>query len=185
MTNTNQNDTSKILGQNVEHYDIKRSQKALNIKINMFIVGFVILDIICLIILLIPFNFLDDNFTFWGVIFILTSVILLLLSILYIKLAWRNTKYAITEKGITIKNGVGFLNEEAFRLESIISVRVRQGYLGHHFGYGDVVIDIPKLPGEPDVILHDIDKPATILRLLREQLRITSKSGGSGAAMLF
>lgn len=175
----------KVTGIEGEEWEIQKSPIALNLKIKFFSITYVFIAIVAIIILLIPFNFLDANFSIWATIIIFITVILFVLSLWYLKADWQRTRYAITDHGVTICHGVGFFKEEVYRLESIVSARVRQGYIGNHFGYGDVVLDIPKLQSQPDVVLRSIDHPAEVLQTFRDKIQYASEgSSGSGAAMI-
>ena len=174
----------KVGGLGGENWEIKRSPIALDLKIKFFSISYLLVAIFAISLLLLPFDFLDANFDLWGAIIILIIIALYALSLWYLKISWKHTHYSITEHGITISGGVGNFREEVYRLESVISARVRQGYLGNHFGYGDIVIDIPKLQGQPDVVLRDIEQPAVILQTFREKLQLAAEGAGTDTAMI-
>ena len=174
----------KVNGLNGLDWEIKRSPVALNLKIKFFSIAYVVVATFAILILLLPFNFLDYNFTLWGTLIILITILMYAASLWFLKISWKHTHYSITEHGITISHGVGKFGEEVYRLESVISARVHQGYLGNHFGYGDIIIDIPKLQNQPDVIMRDVDQPGVILQTFREKLQLASEAAGSDTAMI-
>lgn len=174
----------KVTGLNGQEWEIKRSPIALNLKIKFFSIAYVLIAIFAILILLLPFNFLDYNFTLWGTVIIFITIIMYAASLWFLKISWKHTHYSITEHGIAVSHGVGKFGEEVYRLESIISARVKQSYLGNHFGYGDIIIDIPKLQNQPDVILHDVEQPGVVLQTFREKLQIASETNGSNTSMI-
>lgn len=84
---------------------------------------------------------------------------------------WDKVKYKLTHDSILIvsANGLTGVSRQVFLYESIISAHMTQGYLGKKYGYGDIVLVIPKLDGE--VKLKDLSVPKTQLEELQSQLK--------------
>lgn len=167
-----------------QRWEIKRSPAALDLKIKFFSIVYAIVAIIAISLLVIPFDLLDFNFILWGMIILFLVLVFYLLSLWYLKVEWKHTRYYISSHGLSITSGVGVFNEEVFRLESIISAKVSQGYMGNHFGYGDIVVDIPKLQDKSEVILRDVERPAMVLEDFREQIRMAIEKGGATSNMV-
>lgn len=72
---------------------------------------------------------------------------------------WSVKRYEIAQDAFIVhaKAGRWGRSQTIYRYESIISLRMTQGFLGKRYGYGDVHIKIPKL--DDDVVMNDIDHP--------------------------
>lgn len=93
--------------------------------------------------------------------------------------SWKGNRYEIGPEAIKVyfKAGMWGSSQVLYRYESIISVRMVQGFWGKRFGFGDVYITIPKL--EKDVILRDITDPAKQLADL--QARMSERTASTHA----
>lgn len=83
---------------------------------------------------------------------------------------WHIKRYEIGKDALIIHAKAGKLgkSQSVYRYESIISVRMTQGLLGKQFGYGDVLLTIPKLDRE--VIMNDIDHPVEQLAEVQKRM---------------
>lgn len=83
---------------------------------------------------------------------------------------WRIKRYEIAKDALVVhaKAGKWGSSQTIYRYESIISIRMTQGFLGKRFGYGDVRLTIPKLDGE--VIMNDIEDPLTQLEEVQKRI---------------
>jgi len=90
---------------------------------------------------------------------------------------WNVKRYEIAKDALIIhaKAGRWGTSQTIYRYESIISLKMTQGFLGKQFGYGDVHITIPKLEG--DVIMNDIERP--LEQLQEVQKRIGERQTGN------
>lgn len=88
--------------------------------------------------------------------------------------AWNIKRYEIAKDALIVhaKAGKFGTSQTVYRYESIISIRMTQGFLGKRFGYGDVRLTIPKLDGE--VVMNDIENP--LVQLAEVQKRIGEKT---------
>lgn len=93
--------------------------------------------------------------------------------------SWRANHYEISPDAIIVQTKAGSWGtaKTLYRYESIISIRMVQGYWGKKLGYGDVLITIPKL--DKEVVLRDIDNPHQQLADL--QKRLAERSNGANA----
>lgn len=85
----------------------------------------------------------------------------------YLWVTWRTEAYQLNEKSIIVQKKRGILGSEQsiYRYESILSVNLRQSYLGKKYHYGDITIEMPKAP-EP-VVLRHVDHPSEQLKELQ------------------
>ena len=90
---------------------------------------------------------------------------------------WNVKRYEIGKDSLIVhaKAGKWGSAQTIYRYESIISLRMTQGFWGKRFGYGDVHLTIPKL--EKDVVMNDIEDP--LVQLAEVQKRMGEKSPGS------
>jgi membrane protein YdbS with pleckstrin-like domain len=90
---------------------------------------------------------------------------------------WNIKRYEIAKDALIVhaKAGKFGTSQTVYRYESIISIRMTQGFLGKRFGYGDVRLTIPKLDGE--VVMNDIENP--VEQLAEVQKRMGERSGGT------
>ncbi len=90
---------------------------------------------------------------------------------------WNVKRYEIAKDALIIhaKAGRWGSSQTIYRYESIISLKMTQGFLGKRYGYGDVHITIPKLEG--DVIMNDIERP--LEQLQEVQKRIGERQTGN------
>jgi hypothetical protein len=88
--------------------------------------------------------------------------------------SWRIKRYEVAKDALIVhaKAGKWGSSQTIYRYESIISLRMTQGFLGKRFGYGDVRLTIPKLDGE--VVMNDIEDP--LVQLEEVQKRIGEKT---------
>jgi membrane protein YdbS with pleckstrin-like domain len=91
-------------------------------------------------------------------------------------LRWQSKQYLIDDNSIRITKSTGLLSSGTvvYRFESIISVRVSQGWLAKRYGYGTVHFTIPKLDKEEAIA--DVSSPDGLIA------RIQSRLAEKGAA---
>ena len=89
---------------------------------------------------------------------------------------WNVKRYEIAKDAFIVhaKAGRWGTSQTIYRYESIISLKMTQGFLGKRYGFGDVHIAIPKLEGE--VVMNDIDHP--LEQLQEVQKRIGERTTG-------
>lgn len=87
---------------------------------------------------------------------------------------WQVKRYEIGKDALIVHSKAGKFgkSQAIYRYESIISMRMTQGLLGKRFGYGDVLLSIPKL--DKEVVMSDIDHPAE--QLAEVQRRLAERS---------
>ena len=83
---------------------------------------------------------------------------------------WQVKRYEIGKDALIVHSKAGKFgkSQAIYRYESIISMRMTQGLLGKRFGYGDVLLSIPKL--DKEVVMSDIDHPAEQLAEVQQRL---------------
>lgn len=90
---------------------------------------------------------------------------------------WSIKRYEIAKDALIVhaKAGKWGSSQTIYRYESIISLKMTQGFLGKRYDFGDVHISIPKLDGE--VIMNDIDHPLEQLQEVQKRIgeRITGQ----------
>ncbi len=93
---------------------------------------------------------------------------------------WKAKRYEISPDSLIVHAKAGRLGsaQTLYRYESIVSVRMTQGFLGKQFGYGDIRVTIANIDHE--VVMNDIENPTTQLRDI--QRRMAERSGPGAAA---
>lgn len=91
--------------------------------------------------------------------------------------AWKIKRYEVTPDAIIVhaKAGQWGSTQTHYRYESIISIKMSQGYWGKKYNFGDVRMTIPKL--DNDVVMNDIENPME--QLAEIQKRMGERSSGS------
>ena len=94
---------------------------------------------------------------------------------------WHLKRYEVTPDALIVYAKVGGLgtSQTIYRYESIISLRMTQGFLGKQFGYGDVRLTIPKL--ESEIVMNDIEHPREQLAAIQRRM---SERGSSTQALI-
>lgn len=97
---------------------------------------------------------------------------------------WKARHYEIGEDTLVFhaKAGGWGSAETVYRYESIISVRMTQGFLGKQFGYGNLHITIPDLKEE--LVMRDVEDPKRQMRDLRARIEERSRRAGSAAYVI-
>jgi hypothetical protein len=90
---------------------------------------------------------------------------------------WNIKRYEVTSDSLIIhtKAGRWGSGQTLYRYESIISVKLTQGFWGKRYNFGDVRLTIPKLDDE--VVMHDIENPLD--QLMQIQKRMGEHNGSS------
>ena len=93
---------------------------------------------------------------------------------------WKAKRYEISPDALIVHAKAGGFGtaQTLYRYESIVSVRMTQGFLGKQFGYGDIRVTIANIDHE--IVMNDIENPVGQLRDL--QRRMTERSGAGTAA---
>lgn len=93
---------------------------------------------------------------------------------------WRVKRYEIGPNDLVVHTKAGWFGsvQNIYRYESVISIRMTQGFLGKSFGYGDIRLSIPKLPDE--VVLNDIEDPIHQLAELQHRMGAQATYGAAG-----
>lgn len=83
---------------------------------------------------------------------------------------WKIKRYEIGRDALIVHAKAGKLgtSQTIYRYESIISIRMTQGFLGKQFGYGDIRVTIPKI--EQEVVLNDIEHPIEQLEGIQRRM---------------
>jgi uncharacterized membrane protein YdbT with pleckstrin-like domain len=91
--------------------------------------------------------------------------------------SWKSSTYEIGPESIRVnkKSGIFGSTQTIYRYESIIALRMTQGYFGKKYNFGDIRISIPKL--DKEVVLRDIDAPSKQLEDI--QNRINKRGAGT------
>ncbi|MGB4758725.1 MAG: PH domain-containing protein [Candidatus Saccharimonadales bacterium] len=97
---------------------------------------------------------------------------------------WKVKRYEIARDALIVHAKAGKLGmaQTIYRYESIISLRMTQGFLGKQFGYGDIRITIPKIDHE--VVMNDIERPSDQLLEIQRRLGERSHRTDSTAALI-
>lgn len=94
---------------------------------------------------------------------------------------WRVKRYEIGDDTIIVHAKAGAFGsaQTVYRYESVISIRMTQGFLGKQFNYGDIRLTIPKLDRE--LVMNDIEDPAGQLREIRRRMDERARAANSAA----
>ncbi len=114
-----------------------------------------------------PWNGLGFKLAIWGVLIFVWAV-----TSLVIWFTWHKKYYEITKDAIIVYSGSTFkfgTTQTIYRYESIISIRLNQNFLGRQYGYGDILLTIPKIEGE--VAMKDIKHPQQQLLDIQTYMR--------------
>lgn len=153
---------------------IKRSSKGLQIHIALISLAAIGFGLLASWLTSIVFRPVESNGSLTILIIWLLFVIGWGLGAAKLWLDWRKKYYEIAEDALIVHHKMGWFGstQTVYRYESIISIRMTQGYFGKQFGYGDVHLSIPKL--EHDVVMNDIEHP--LEQLAEVQRRIGQRS---------
>lgn len=169
----------KIVRIKVKKATLKRSKTGLEIQI--IATGF--LAILLCVFSFLAFSFLlgwTPNEGFWVK---ATAVIVILVgwavSSLKLYLDWNAKRYEITDDAFIVhgKAGRWGSSKAIYRYDSIISVKMTQGYWGKKYDYGNVRLTIPKL--DKDIVMYDIEHPLDQLAAVQKQIDKKSSSSNS------
>ncbi len=94
-------------------------------------------------------------------------------------LDWRVKRYEIGPDMLVVhaKGGRFGSSQTVYRYESIISLRMRQSMLGKMFGYGDILLTIPKIDYE--IVMNDIEEPDKQIAEIQRHLSSSSDRASS------
>jgi hypothetical protein len=94
-------------------------------------------------------------------------------------LDWKVKLYEITKDALIVhaKAGKWGSSQTIYRYESIISIRMSQGFWGKRYNFGDVFITIPKI--DKEVVMNDIQDP--LEQLTEVQQRMNERGAGAQA----
>jgi hypothetical protein len=153
---------------------IKRSSKGLQAQLILSGIATILIALLATWLITKLFGWTPNEGTFLKT---LTWVFLLgawVITALRLWSTWRIKRYEVAKDALIVhaKAGKWGSSQTIYRYESIISLRMTQGFLGKRFGYGDVRLTIPKLDGE--VVMNDIEDP--LVQLEEVQKRIGEKT---------
>lgn len=85
-------------------------------------------------------------------------------------MTWSNQRVVVGEDAVKVqqKRKWGSRTSTVYRYESIISAELRQSYFGAKYGYGDIILTIPKL--EKDIILGNIELPTKSMEFIQHKI---------------
>jgi membrane protein YdbS with pleckstrin-like domain len=89
---------------------------------------------------------------------------------------WQIKRYEFSPDALIVHARIGQFGstQSMYRYESILEVRMAQGFLGKQFNYGDIFLTIPKLNKE--VVMNDIENPIRQVATIQKRL---GEKGGS------
>lgn len=95
---------------------------------------------------------------------------------------WNFKRYEIAADALIVhaKAGSWGSSQTIYRYESIISVRMTQGFFGKRYGYGDVYITIPKI--QNSIVLNDVEDPLN--QMMEIQKRLNERNNGATHALV-
>ena len=167
----------------MEHKELlKRSSKGLWTQIISSGIGAFLLGVLITWLSSVVFKFADNGGKY---IAIVTWVVLLggwSIGAIKLWLDWNIKRYEVAEDALILHTKAGKFGtaQTIYRYESIISVRMTQGFFGKMFGYGDVEISIPKI--EQPVVMNDIEDPLN--QMLAIQKRMEQRNTGATHALI-
>ena len=149
---------------------IKRSPKGLQVQVITVTIVAVVSAVLVTVLLaklfaMTPMDGLLTKFLTWMVFIIIWAI-----GVGKLWFDWQIKRYEIGKDALIIhaKAGKFGKSQAIYRYESIISIRMTQGLLGKHYGYGDVLLTIPKL--DKEVVMSDIDHPSEQLAEVQQRL---------------
>lgn len=153
---------------------LKRSSKGLQAQIIMSGIATLLIALLATWLIAKLFGWTPNEGTFLKTITWVFLVGAWVITSLRLWATWRIKRYEIAKDALIVhaKAGKWGSSQTIYRYESIISLRMTQGFLGKRFGYGDVRISIPKL--ENEVVMNDIEQP--LEQLAEVQKRIGEKT---------
>lgn len=85
-------------------------------------------------------------------------------------LSWNAQTITISEDAIKVSKKRGWMGQSntVYRYESIVSAELQQTHFGQKYGYGDIILTIPKL--ENDVVLGNIDLPTKSMDYIQKRI---------------
>lgn len=147
---------------------ITRNQTALNYQLVWFSLVYMVLGALSIIILLIPFDFMEGGFIIWALIIIGLALLFYVLSIWALKKTFNATKYYLTKDCLIICSGYKSTREDIFRYDTITTVSVKQKPLEKQRGYGKILVNVPDR--QTPVVLKDISNPTDTASLLQNNI---------------
>lgn len=157
--------------------EIIRNQTALNYQLVWFSVCYMALGAISIVLLLVPFNFMEGRFVFWALLIIGLALLFYVISIWILKKTWSATKYYLTDDCLVVSSSFKTMREDIFRYDTISTVSVKQKALEKQRGYGKILVNVPdrQLP----VILKDVNKPTEVASKLQNNIVVASRKNFS------
>jgi uncharacterized membrane protein YdbT with pleckstrin-like domain len=160
---------------------LKKSSKAIQFSILGSLLVVVVLCLLAMTILAIFLSWAPNVERFM---ILVTWVVLLagwLFSSIVQLINWQARAYEVDAESIRLTKSIGLFKSTkvVYRYESIISVRMDQGFWGKRFGYGNIYFAIPKL--EKEEVLRGIENPIVQLEELQARLH---KRGADTQALI-
>jgi hypothetical protein len=83
---------------------------------------------------------------------------------------WNIKKYEISSEAFIVHGRAGKWgrSKAIYRYDSIISMKMTQGFWGRKYNYGDVRLTVPRL--DKDLIMHDINNPIDQLQEVQKRV---------------
>lgn len=142
----------------MDKQEIKRSARAIQVKVRNFIIVFVLIALVAIPILLIPFSFLSSNYLLWLVFSWAIAILLCLAGANALKVLWNKTRYYITDEAILIKSGSMVGNKERLiPFDGMARASITQNFLEKRGGYGKISLVMKN--GSERFVLSDVIEP--------------------------
>lgn len=161
----------------MERMELMRSEKALQLQIRGILAAAVVTALLAGLMMRVIIHWALDTYIFAGLLTFLVIMAIAWLAVMIRQKKWNDEHYYLGPDALTVISTKGLLGtkEDVYLYESIISASFTQGYVAKRYGYGDMNVMIPKLDGQPQLVLKDIINPTQQLPVLKA--RIKSKSG--------
>lgn len=156
---------------------LKRSKFSVNIQIIVSGILAILLVIVAIYLLGVLFGWTPNEGRIVKAVVSMVIIVGWIVSSLKLWLNWNSKKYEITKDAFIVhgKSGKWGSSQAIYRYESIISIKMTQGFWGKKYNYGDVHLNIPKL--DKELVMYDIERP--IEQLQEVQKRINERSNNS------
>lgn len=156
---------------------ITRNQTALNYQLVWFSLVYLILGAVSIVILLVPFDFLEGRFIFWALVIIALALLFYVASIWVLKKTFNSTKYYLTKDCLIVKSGYNSTREDIYRYDTITTVSIKQKPLEKRRGYGKIIINVPDR--QMPVILRDVSMPTDTAATIQNNIVDASRKNYS------
>lgn len=163
-----------------EKFELPRNATGLKYQMIGTVIGFTLFYFFVFWLIRRPFEWFDAEPILGWFAQLLLYGLLMIAIIISMQRSWDKLSYFLRGNMLVVaqKNPwTGAVDENIYRLDTVVSARVKQGVLGKRNGFGDIILTVPKLEGSGTLVLKDIEHPRETVIKINE---IVDKAGTSG-----